>query len=165
MANLDRRSLLILAAAGLIASGPLVTGPLRAEGKIILTVRKGGTSKDFDHDALAALPQGGYAMETPWTEGRHAYAGPLLKSVLEATGITTGETITLTALNDYKISIPWADVRDHKLLLAMTSDQVPMSVRDKGPLWLLYPLTDEPDLNQPEYHARMIWQVRTIEVA
>lgn len=161
MATLNRRTLIALAGTALLAARPLL-----AAGRPILSVRNAaGVNTDFDHDGLAALPQDGYAIETPWTEGRHAYAGPLLKTVLAAASATEGTSVTLTALNDYAIAIPMSDVTEHKLLLAMTADGVAMSVREKGPLWLLYPLGDEPGLNVPEYHARMIWQVRSIAVS
>lgn len=161
MATLSRRTLIALAGATIVAGRPLL-----AAGRAILSVRNAaGASTDFDRDALAAMPQDGYAMETPWTEGRHAYAGPLLKTVLAAASATEGTTVTLTALNDYAITIPMSDVTAHRLLLALTSDGAAMSVREKGPLWLLYPLADEPGLNVPEYHARMIWQVRSIAVS
>jgi hypothetical protein len=40
----------------------------------------------------------------------------------------------------------------------------PMSVRDKGPLWIVYPMDDHDGLKTPETEAKMIWQLRDIAV-
>ena len=39
-----------------------------------------------------------------------------------------------------------------------------MPVRDKGPLWAVYPLDGHPELNNEGTHAKMIWQVRRLDV-
>jgi hypothetical protein len=39
-----------------------------------------------------------------------------------------------------------------------------MPVRDKGPLWVIYPLDDHPEIDGQETHAKMIWQVRRLDV-
>jgi len=39
-----------------------------------------------------------------------------------------------------------------------------MSVRDKGPLWLVYPRHMNSQFGNDKYNARWIWQIATIEV-
>ncbi|CAK2335628.1 hypothetical protein VCRA2119O147_300047 [Vibrio crassostreae] len=39
-----------------------------------------------------------------------------------------------------------------------------MSVRDKGPYWLIYPLSSTPDIDNTDFHAKMIWQIRDIHL-
>ncbi|MFQ1877342.1 hypothetical protein ACK36J_07910 [Aeromonas veronii] len=38
-----------------------------------------------------------------------------------------------------------------------------MTLRNKGPLWIIYPLSDHPELNKELYHSRMVWQLTAIE--
>lgn len=39
-----------------------------------------------------------------------------------------------------------------------------MSVRDKGPLFLIYPFDDNPDLFDEVYFGRSVWQIAQIVV-
>ena len=38
-----------------------------------------------------------------------------------------------------------------------------LSRREKGPLWLMYPISDHAELTDPIYLRRLIWQVVRIE--
>jgi hypothetical protein len=40
-----------------------------------------------------------------------------------------------------------------------------MPVRDEGPRWMVYPLDGHPELNDEGTDAKIIWQVRRLEVA
>ncbi|PWR22187.1 hypothetical protein DES42_103228 [Zavarzinia compransoris] len=156
-----------LAAGGAAGLVPLsLFAPARAAGGTLLSLTdRAGRTSDFDLAALRALPQGTIAQITPWTETVNTYGGPRLRAVLAAGGVAAGETLTMTALNDYAVEVPMADVRAYDLLLAMTCDGEAMPVRDKGPLWLHYPLAEYPALARNEIHARMIWQLRRIAVS
>ena len=37
-------------------------------------------------------------------------------------------------------------------------------VRDKGPLFIIYPFNDRAELRVPQYFARCAWQLRTLEI-
>ena len=39
-----------------------------------------------------------------------------------------------------------------------------MSVRDKGPLFLIYPFDTNPELFNEKYFSRSVWQIREVEV-
>ena len=45
----------------------------------------------------------------------------------------------------------------------MEADGKPLSRREKGPLWLMYPISDHAELRDPIYLRRLIWQVVRIE--
>ena len=61
-----------------------------------------------------------------------------------------------------------ADVpaEDAKLdtILATKIDGKPMSIRDKGPLMLVYPFDLDADLYNEKYFSRSVWQIKEIEV-
>lgn len=112
---------------------------------------------------LLALPQGEIVTETPWTNGRTRFNGPLLKAVLDEVGCR-GATLILTALNNYSVKIPVKDAATYPVILALTSNGTPMSIRDRGPLWVIYPWSDHPELKSETYYARSIWQLKSIHV-
>lgn len=140
------------------------------QGEVILTVSgqigktNGEGTLQLDAAHYASLPQHEFTTSTTWTEGTPTFKGVLLKDLIAAVE-ATGGTINLTALNDYKISMPMADVRDDGPLLAYMMDGKPMSVRDKGPIWLVFPYDDNADYRTEQTYARSIWQLDRIEFA
>ena len=92
-----------------------------------------------------------------------AFEGPLARDVLERLG-ASGSRIRAIAINDYVVEIPVSDLLEHRVILAMRRDGKPMSVRDKGPLWIIYPWSDEPALKTEIHHSRSIWQLKQLVV-
>ena len=153
-----------LAGAGLAAAEDFAA----PKGQVILTASgliaqaNNSATLELDQDQLAALPQHSFTTATTWTEGTPTFQGVLLKDYIAAVG-ATGTTITLTALNDYQITMPMADVRDDGPMLAYLMDGKPMSLRDKGPVWLIYPYDANADYRTEQTYARSIWQLDRIE--
>jgi hypothetical protein len=92
-----------------------------------------------------------------------AFRGPLVREVLEHLGLDQADSLRFVAANDYYVDIPTSDFRKYNVILAMEADGQRLSRRDKGPLWLMYPFSDFPELNDPIYLRRLIWQVVRIE--
>ena len=101
--------------------------------------------------------------ENEFANGKVAYRGPLVRDVLAQLGLDDVEQVRLVAANDYFVDIPTEDFRDYDAILAMEADGKRLSRRDKGPLWLMYPISDHAELNDPVYLRRLIWQVVRIE--
>jgi hypothetical protein len=117
----------------------------------------------FDMAALAALPQHHHTTATPWYKGPRKFSGPLLRDLLTAAG-AQGQTLRAIALNDYRVDIPVADVQKFDVILARLLDDQPMPVREKGPLFVIYPFADHPELRNAVYYSRCAWQLKAIEV-
>ncbi|NQU59416.1 MAG: molybdopterin-dependent oxidoreductase [Rhodospirillales bacterium] len=100
---------------------------------------------------------------TPWTEGMQAYEGPLLRDVLKAVG-AVGSTVKAVAINDYAVDIPVSDLEKYSVILAHTLNGKAMSVRDKGPLWVIYPWSDNAALRKETFYAKSIWQVKKLTI-
>ena len=153
--------LLALPAAAAELRDPAGAPMLEVRGAV--TVHNRGDAAVFDGAMLKALPQHEVRTETPWTEGMTRFTGVLLRDLLDRVG-AKGTVLRMTALNDYAIEVPAADARDFDVLIAMEQDGRPMRVRDKGPLWIIYPLSGVPALPRPQTHDKMIWQLKSIEV-
>ena len=69
-----------------------------------------------------------------------------------------------TALNDYRVEIPLDDVRRFDVVVAHLFNGKPMSVREKGPLFVIYPFDEQPQLRTTTYFSRCIWQLKAIEL-
>ncbi|MCB5408713.1 hypothetical protein H0485_01655 [Pseudogemmobacter sp. CC-YST710] len=132
--------------------------------KITYSTGKSLALSDAD---LAALPWHNLRTHTFWTDGVQEFRGPSLRDVMalgtEAETLR-GKTFRMKALNEFSVEVPADDMFDSNPLLAREMNGRPMQVRDKGPLWLVYPRDDRPDLQNPVYDDRWIWQLNDIKV-
>lgn len=164
-----RRRSLTLGAAWMLAAALPARALERPRGPVVLTLTgrlrmpNEGDRAHFDMDMLAALQQHSFSTRTPWYAQARRFTGPLLRDVLAAVG-AHGTTLRLVALNDYRVDMPVDDVQRHDVVLARLLDDRPMSVRDKGPLFVIYPFDADPALRSAVYYARSAWQLRTIDV-
>lgn len=166
--SLTFRVLATLLALALPAAG--TAQPLPApQGPVILTLH--GTlahanvdgSAQFDLAMLDALEQRETVTETPWHEGVQTFTGPRLSTLLAAAG-ASGSELRIVAVNDYAATMPWQDTQDHEVILASRRNGETMSVRETGPLFVIYPFDEDPSLRDEVYFSRSVWQVHMIEV-
>ncbi|MDW5377660.1 oxidoreductase [Halomonas sp. HP20-15] len=122
-----------------------------------------GDEAHFDRAMLAALPQHDTLTHTPWHDDRIRFSGPLGRTLLQAVD-ARGSRMRVTALNGYASTIPVADFHEHDVILALAADGEPLSVRDQGPLFVIYPFDDEPDLSNKLILSRSVWQVERIVI-
>lgn len=122
-----------------------------------------GARANFDMAMLERLPQTSFSTRTPWYAQARKFTGPLLRDVMAAAG-ASGTLLRAVALNDYWVEIPAEDAARHDIILARLLDDKPMAVRDKGPLFMIYPFDAQPELRNQVYYSRSAWQLRTIEV-
>jgi hypothetical protein len=162
-----------LAVLGLLAAAPALQaqpqGLAAPKGKVVLTV-SGKVSKtnsagkaEFDMAMIEALPQHSFSTKTPWYKEARKFTGPLLRDVLAAAG-ATGKTLKAVALNDYKVELPIEDATRYGVVLARLLDDAPMPVREKGPLFIIYPFDSDAVLRSERYYSRSAWQLKSLEV-
>ncbi|GGO87913.1 oxidoreductase [Marinobacterium nitratireducens] len=156
---------LLCMVAALAAADPLEP----PAGPVILTVggairnTTDGEVAQFDRAMLERLPQRLVRTHTPWTDGVNDFEGPLGRALLEFVG-ARGETLEVTALNDYSATVPVEDFFSHDVILAMKMNGEYMRVRDKGPLFIIYPFDSDSELTSDIIHYRSVWQIQHIQV-
>lgn len=125
--------------------------------------RAGTRMVALDRHALEALPQDGFNTTTMWTTGEQAFQGVRLTTMLRCLGVTAG-TVTLRASNAYLIDIPVASLREDGALIALRRNGTPMSTRDLGPLWLVFPYDGDPAFQTETTYAQSVWHLDHIRV-
>jgi len=145
--------------ATVILSFALQQRPASAEA--LLTVVSGDEQIKIQRDDLATLKTATITTGTDWTDGVSTFKGPLVRDVLELAGVKGGAptTVSAKAANDYSVDIPIEDFRKYNVILATEMDDKPLTLRDKGPLWIIYPRDDHSELDDPAINARWIWQL------
>ena len=164
-----RRAFLIATAAvgGLILRGkPTVAQQAEQSADTILSVvpAPGAAQVYFSDADLAEMPAVTFETSTIWTEGIQEFSGPSLAGVLEAAGMSDSvREIQLTALNDYAVRMDMAQVESAAPIVANRINGAPFSVREKGPLWVVFPYDSAPRYRAESIFAVCVLQLRHIE--
>ena len=141
---------------------PQPTGPviLTISGRIAVTNAPGQAR--FDRAMLDALGTSSFQTGSAWSDRVELFEGVPLKAVLDRVG-AAGTKMTASALNDYEIDIPFTDLQ-FSPLLAMRVDGRELTIRDKGPLWIVYPRDDHEELKSEMFDSRWVWQLKQLRV-
>jgi hypothetical protein len=152
-------TLIFLAVSTMSFSGAFA-GPVLVVDATAVT---GGVT-EFGREQIKALRQVSYRTSTEFTDGTPEFSGPLVRDLLVAVGAEDATIAVMTAANDYAIEIPVGDFLKYDVILATSVDGKRLSLRDKGPIWVMYPLDHHKELQDPLYNSRLIWQIIRIEL-
>ncbi len=154
-----------LVRAATLLPGQAVPAPT---GKVVLTLTglvsapNRGASIVLDQGALDRLGLVQVALYEPWIKKEATFQGVWLIDLLEVAGVpAAASTLALTALDDYRIEVPMADVRAGGILVALrTGDGSAIPVADGGPTRIVY----LPDVPAGANMDRWIWSLKSIEI-
>lgn len=158
--SLSRRAMLLLSA--ILALTVSLPDAVRAHD-VVLTISVGDRSFTMTDDDLLALPQYSVETTTQWTDGVLRFGGPSLRDVLDAAGVTEGE-IKMYAVNDYSVAIPWSAIGAEIPVVANRLNGAPFSLREKGPLWVVFPYDSGEEYRTEQIFSYSIWQLNRITV-
>jgi len=139
-----------------------------AKGTVLLTVS--GAIKqmnapgraEFDRDMLEVLGRKSLKATFVLSGKTQLFEGVSLRAVIDRVG-GKGTSIRASALNDYAVDIPWDDLR-YDPLIAMSADGQLLQIRDKGPLWIVYPRDDYSALRNDSHDDRWVWQLNRLQI-
>ena len=154
----------------LVVSTQLWAGELsKPTGKVLLTVSGNIENKNedgkatFDTASLEKLGMVSFQTTSPWYNGRTTFTGIPLQKLMDFVG-AKGSVVKVTALNDYTTVIPLNDFKKYNVILALKINGKYMQIRDKGPLFIVYPYDSIPELNNQIYYSRSAWQVSRMDI-
>ncbi len=143
-----------------------VAGELPAPTEdVVLTIsgaienHNGDGSAQLDRTMLAAMRVIELETTTVWQEGTQRFTGVPLKDILALVGSDAASSVAAIALNDYQVTIPVASIEDDVPIVAFLMNGEPMSPRDKGPLWIVYPYDSDEKYRNEVTYSRSIWQL------
>ncbi len=158
-----------------LSAGPPASRPARAqelgvpEGRVILAISgridrtNGKGVAEFDRAMLEAMPFTTVETMTPWTDDMARFEGPLARDLMTRVG-ARGSRVRATAINDYAVDIPMEDFQRYPVILAMKMNGMVLHTRNKGPLWMIYPWSDRPELRNETSYGRSVWQIRELAI-
>lgn len=152
---MKRRKLLIAGGfAAFCAAAPLIA----QDDAVLLTIRGMGDDRHLTRSDLEAMETVSFDTTTIWTEGVQNFTGVPLSAIVASLGVRKG-TLLASAVNDYTIEFPVVDAMQAGPVIAFLRNGAPMSVRNKGPLWLVYPFDQDPAFQTELAYSRSIWQM------
>lgn len=158
-----RRTLVFLPLLPLVGTSALAQ-PRPPRTILSVIGRIDGAQRDFTLATLEALGIEDIVTRTAWTGPEVLrFSGVPLSRLLRACG-ASGTSLRIQALNDYAVTVPVEDADLNGALLATRQDGAPLRIRDRGPIWLIYPWSARPQLDAPVFRDRAIWQIRQIDV-
>jgi len=168
-------ALLVAGVLVLTGQGSHAAEPLPApRGEVLLTVggeigrgnaqdASGRLEARLDRAMLEQLGLTEVNTTTPWHSGTMRFEGVLLRAVLGLVE-ARGSNLLATAHNEYSATLPASDAARYNVILAMKLNGETMTLRDKGPLFIIYPFDSEKALQNDMTYIRSVWQLRHIDV-
>ena len=164
------RLLLVLLAASLFFVPFSTRATLdAAQGRVILTVsgnilhQNDGAVARFDRSMLDSLGKVSVTTRTPWTETSDTYEGVLVRDLLRRVGASS-TTFLAIAHDDYEVEIQGVDFERYPIILATHVNGKRMRLRDKGPVWMIFPWDDFPELHGETNSGFSVWQMKEIVI-
>ncbi len=152
----------VLTANAFALDAPTGTVILKVGGTVAATNAK-DEKAHFDLKMLENFPKTTIKTETPWIDGVTTFEGVLLRDIIaEVRG--SGTVLKAIALNDYAVDIPFEDFQKYDVIIAYKNNGKYMNLRNKGPLWIIYPWSQNEELKVETYHSRSIWQLSELEI-
>lgn len=139
-------------------SGPVL---LTVTGAITNTNAPGAAN--FDRAMLESMGLTELTTATAYTDGKPTFRGVIMSKVLDAVG-ATGHKLTAAAVNGYQIELDADEMRRYPILIALEQDGNPLRLRDRGPLWVILPSDQYPELAADTQNFKSIWQLKSLDV-
>ncbi|MGZ3011865.1 molybdopterin-dependent oxidoreductase, partial [Pseudomonas aeruginosa] len=110
---------------------------------------------------LEALPSETLEAQLPG-EANARWQGVRLSLLLRHLDLAPPTRLRVLALNDYSAIIPYSDLDSYQPILAYRRNGAYMAIRERGPLFIIYPMARYPELRNQVYYNRTVWQVSSI---
>ena len=138
---------------------------VQANEDVVLTLLDAttGVVVELSEADLLLLEQTVVITENEFVDGEAEFSGPLARDVIALLGNPEIVTVRLVAANEYAVEVPVSDFIEYDVIFALFQDEQRFSSRDKGPMWVIYPMSDHEELQDRVYNDRLIWQMVRVD--
>jgi len=158
MRQIGRLSIVSSLLAGLAVMLACALAPAVVASEPILALEAlDGSTRKLTLQDMDALPQITIRTKTPWHQGEQIFAGPALLALIRSHKIE-GKLLLAEAINDYHALIPADELTAEYPILATRRNGKTMSVRDKGPVFIIYPYSSM-GRTQARILSQSVWQL------
>ncbi len=118
----------------------------------------------FDMALLKSLGSTTFKTSSPWTP-LSEFTGVRLNTLLASVGVNFEDvTIRASAANDYWFDLSEIDFDKYPIMVAYEKNGKTLSVRELGPLWIVFPWDANPELLTEKNKASSVWQLLSLTI-
>jgi len=137
---------------------------LTVSGKIKRFTDSASQSFRFSEAELLKLPSKKLKTSVDWSPVAE-WAGPTIDDVLKVAGIDSSATkLRAVAHDSFAANIPLTDLATYGPLIAHTKDGKRLTDPKHGPLFVVYPRDQQPELQTAAAGVKFVWALCKIEV-
>jgi len=122
-----------------------------------------GDEVHLDLAALESLPATEFTTVTPWHDQPLLFTGVRVSTLFEAIG-TDSTAFMAIGLDDYRFTVTDLDFDKYPVIIAYRQNGALIPIRDLGPLRIIMPFSDYPELKTPINESRSVWQLVALEL-
>ena len=161
---------LLLTSLSLILPSALAAekSPHTEDDEVVLTVTgKHGFETDEEvsltFGTIRQLPSISFTTKTPWTEGEDSWEGVRLSVLLAHLG-TSSSRFHALADDGYEATFQDVDVEKYPVIVAYKKNDEYLSLRELGPLWIMFPFDQHKELDVQPIYEIAVWQLSRMEI-
>lgn len=121
-----------------------------------------GDEIHLDMDWIKALPSEMFTTDTPWADGKQEFVGVRISVMFDALGIAA-KSFSAIGLDGYKADVE-VDWDKYPVMIAYKHNGSDISIRRLGPLRIVYPFDEYPELMTDFNVTSAVWQLTHIEL-
>jgi len=118
---------------------------------------------EINLETLTKLKATTFTTIQPWTEEPKQYTGVRINTLLEHIGATS-TTFEALASNEYSFTLDNIDFEKYPVMVAYKIDDEFLDVRTLGPLLIVFPFDDYPELLNETNKAASVWQLTELRI-
>ncbi|NND91954.1 MAG: hypothetical protein HKN42_13930 [Granulosicoccus sp.] len=139
------------------------------DGEVLLTISgniglsNSENGAEFDLAMLEQLGAESITTRTPWTDGPTLFTGVRLNVLLDAV-MARSHSFRALAIDDYWFDFNDIDIEKYPIIVSYKQNDSLMTARNLGPLWIMFPFDDYPELLSEVNKAACVWQLNSLVV-
>jgi len=118
---------------------------------------------ELDLASLTKLKAVTFTTDQPWTNEPLEYTGVRINTLLQHIGANSDEFIAM-ASNDYQFTLSDIDFDKYPIIVAYQIDGEYVDARQLGPLLIVFPFNDHPELLTERNKAASVWQLTEMRI-
>ncbi|OQY35560.1 MAG: hypothetical protein B6241_01250 [Spirochaetaceae bacterium 4572_59] len=140
-----------------------VSFPSSTDSTIILTIEADDLVKTYSLAQIEQLGMKKMGTNTYWPEDDGIYEGVLLSSLLKDVNLQEIDSLKIVALDDYTCEIPREHWKNWPVLVATRRNGKVLTVKEKGPMRIIYPKFLGEELDDEYRTIYWIWNIKAMK--
>lgn len=139
------------------------------DGPVLLTISgnigrmNNAKTAQFDKRMLASLPVTTFVSNTPWRDEPARFDGIRLSELLAVVEAGSSDFLAV-AQDDYEVEFTDVDIERYPIIVAYRENGHALSLRTLGPLRIVFPFDDFPELLNQSNMTLSVWQLTEMHV-